>query len=84
MRPELEVLPVREGFPQALGSGSELAIGAMAAAAFVHGLMAEDGLDARRLVELAVRVAMKRDAGTGGKMMLALRGADYSGPEWIE
>ncbi len=75
---DLSLTPVREGFPQALGSGMELAVGAMT-------LLDDEecALSARDLVVRAVRVAMKRDAGTGGKIMLATRGAENFGPEWI-
>lgn len=74
---ELAAFLQREGFPQALGSGSELAIGAMEA------LMSGGSpvvLPAQEIVVRAVRIAMKRDAGTGGKIMLALRGAENFGP----
>lgn len=73
---DLSVSPVREGFPQALGSGTELAIGAMEA-------LTDLDMSARQVVVAALRSSMKRDAGTGGKIMLALRGTENFGPERI-
>ncbi len=75
---DMSVAPLRENLPAAIGTGSELAIGAMESL-----LSVQSDVTAAALVLHAVRVAMKRDAGTGGGIQLALRGAETFGPEWI-
>jgi ATP-dependent protease HslVU (ClpYQ) peptidase subunit len=67
--------------PLAIGNGMEYAIGAMEA--MTSAGVSPVVLPAQEIVALAVRVAMKRDAGTGGKIMLALRGGETFGPEWV-
>lgn len=78
---ELAVVPVTEGWTTAIGSGADFAIGAMDLCLRSR----EVGpVSSRAVVTQAVSVAMKRDAGTGGSIMVALRGAETFGPEWID
>lgn len=76
---DLHTDTVRERWPQALGSGERFAIGAMEAmlALGVPGTADE-------IVRLAVWAAMRRDSGSGGSVMLALRGAIVDGPRWLD
>ena len=41
-------------------------------------------MTARQVAVHGVTIAAKRDAGTGGLVMLALRGAETFGPEWVD
>ncbi len=75
---DLAVLPVGEGIPAAIGSGADFAIGAMESMIMVRDFSARD------LVLYAVQVAIKRENNTGGSIMLALRGTESFGPEWID
>lgn len=75
---------VETDFPTGIGSGCEYAVGAMESMSKCYAeFYVGDPMrrpSARDLVLHAVEVAMKRDAGTGGKIMLALRGAETFGP----
>jgi len=75
---DLSILEVETTLPVAIGAGADYAIGAMESMRWTF-----ETLTARDLVLHAVHVAMKRDNATGGSIMLALRGAETFGPEWV-
>ena len=77
---DLAVCPVPPEFPAAFGSGAEIAIGAMDSL-----LMHNPAATAREVVEHGVRVAIRRDTDSGGKVQLVVRGKEERlGPQRID
>jgi len=80
---DLSFLRIEEGLPAAIGAGMDYAIGAIESMSVLTKDFTGAVAPARDLVVHAIKIAIKRDAGTGGGIMLALRGAENFGPDWI-
>lgn len=74
----MSVCKMDDDHPLAIGNGCEYAIGAMESL-----LSIQSDVTTAAIVVHGIRIAMKRDAGTGGSIMLALRGVITWGPEWL-